>query len=183
LKEHIGYPYTLLSDQMFHHAGSGYAGQGTLCGSLGACSAIINLVAKDEKNSHLKLITDLINWYASFNHPTDEFDGFCHFPGQNRLTPNSPLCHISSSTWAIAAGFSIDSKERKDRCAKVAGRVAMQTVMMLNDYVEGKFVVAAPAMSEHTASCMECHGPEGDFNQQGRMNCNLCHEQPEDHDL
>jgi len=183
LKENIGYPYTMLSDQMFHHAGAGYAGQGTLCGSVGASSAIINLVAKDKKNSHLEMVTDLINWYASFDHPTDEFDGFCRFPGQKRLPPNSPLCHVSSSTWVTAAGVSIDSKERKDRCSKVAGRVAMQTVMMLNDYVDGKFVAAAPAMSEHTASCMDCHGPEADDNQQGRMNCNLCHTQTEDHTL
>mgnify|MGYP001819663735 FL=1 len=168
---------------MFHHAGAGYAGQGTLCGSIGACSAIINLMAKDEADTHLRMVTDLINWYASFAHPTDEFDDFCHFPGQLRLAPNSPLCHVSSSTWVLAAGNSIGSKERKDRCSKVAGRVAMQTVMMLNDYSEGKFVAAAPPVPEHTASCLECHGPEAEDNQQGRMNCNLCHTQNEDHAL
>lgn len=30
---------------MFHHAAGGYGGQGTLCGSIGSCAAIINLVA------------------------------------------------------------------------------------------------------------------------------------------
>ena len=171
----------MLSDEMFHHAGSGYAGQGTLCGSLGACSAIINLVAKDEANTHVMLITDLINWYASYNHPTDEFDAFSHCPGQVRLAPNSPLCHVSSATWVMAAGDAIGSKERKDRCSKVAGKVAMQTVMMLNAYAEGTFAAAAPAVPEHTASCLACHGPEADDNQQGRMNCNLCHGQRADH--
>jgi hypothetical protein len=83
----------------------------------------------------------------------------------------------------MAAGASIDSKERKDRCAKVAGRVAMQTVQMLNDYADGGFVSAAPAVSEHTASCLECHGPRAADNQQGRMKCNLCHGQASDHAL
>ena len=171
----------MLSDEMFHHAGSGYAGQGTLCGSLGACSAIINLVAKDQADTHNKLIADLINWYAAYDHPTDEFDALCHFPGQLRLVPDSPLCHVSSATWVLAAGAAIGSKERKDRCAKVAGKVAMQTVVMLNAYAAGTFTAAAPAVREHTASCLECHGPEADDNQQGRMNCGLCHDQTAEH--
>ena len=44
LKEKVGYPYTTLPDMMMIHAGSGYAGQGTLCGILGGASLIINLV-------------------------------------------------------------------------------------------------------------------------------------------
>jgi len=166
---------------MFHHAAGGYAGQGTLCGSLGACSSLINLVAKDENGTHNKMISDLINWYASYNHPTDEFDSICKFPGQIRKVPDSPLCHVSVSTWTMAAETDIGTKERKDRCAKVAGRVAMQTVMMLNDYADGKFAPMAPDVPEKTASCLECHGPEEDNNQQGRMNCNLCHTHTPDH--
>ena len=166
---------------MFHHAAGGYAGQGTLCGSLGACSAIINLVAKDEDKTHNAMIADLINWYASFNHPTDEFDSVVKFPNQKRVVPGSPLCHISVSTWTMANDTDISSYERKDRCAKVAGRVAMQTVMMLNDYADGKFKPVAPPVSEATASCLECHGPEGDNNQQGQMNCGLCHTHKPDH--
>ena len=181
MKEKIGYPYTLLSDDMFHHAAGGYSGQGTLCGSLGACAAIINLVAKDAEDSHNKMIADLINWYAAFNHPTDEFDSFCHYPKQVRLVPNSPLCHVSVSTWTMAADTKIGTKERKDRCAKVAGRVAMQTIMMLNDYTDKKFAAAAPATSENTATCLECHGTDADNNQQGKMNCNLCHPHSANH--
>ena len=89
MKEKIGYPYTTLPDNMFHHAAGGYAGQGTLCGSLGACSALINLVATDDERSHNQLIGDLINWYASYNHPTDEFDDIVKYPGQVRVVPGS----------------------------------------------------------------------------------------------
>jgi len=181
LKENVGHPWTTMPDNMFHHAAGGYAGQGTLCGSLGACSSIINLVTMDDEKSHNKLIADLINWYTTYNHPTDEFDSVCKFPGQMRMAPNSPLCHVSVSTWTVGAGTEIGSKERKDRCAKVAGRVAMQTVMMLNDYVDGKFTPAAKDLPENTSSCLECHGPDGDHNQQGKMNCNLCHTQTPDH--
>ncbi|MRR37256.1 hypothetical protein EG829_21880, partial [bacterium] len=49
---------------MFHHAAGGYAQQGTLCGSIGSCAAIINLVAKDKDNSHTKILSDLIAWYS-----------------------------------------------------------------------------------------------------------------------
>lgn len=181
MKEKIGYPYTTLSDDMFHHAAGGYASQGTLCGSMGACAALINLVAKDKDDTHNKMITDLINWYASFNHPTDEFDAFVHYPKQIRVVPNSPLCHVSVSTWTVAAKTKINTKERKDRCAKVAGRVAMQTVMMLNDYADGKFKPVAPAVSEKTASCLECHGPDTDNNAQGKMQCDMCHPHAVDH--
>jgi hypothetical protein len=181
LKEKVGYPYTTLSDDMFHHAAGGYAGQGTLCGSIGACSSIINLVAKDENKTHNKMIADLINWYASYNHPTDEFDSIVKFPKQIRVAPGSPLCHVSVSTWTMAADTEIATYERKDRCAKVAGRVAMQTVMMLNDYADGKFKPSAPDVSEKTASCLDCHGPDEDHNQQGRMECGLCHAHTADH--
>jgi len=181
LKEKVGYPYTTLSDDMFHHAAGGYAGQGTLCGSLGACSSIINLVAKDADKSHNKMISDLINWYASFNHPTNEFDSIVKFPKQIRVTPNSPLCHVSVSTWTVAAETEIATYERKDRCAKVAGRVAMQTVIMLNAYADKKWAPVAPGTSKDTASCLECHGPDEDNNQQGKMNCGLCHTHKADH--
>jgi len=181
LKEKIGYPYTTLSDDMFHHAAGGYAGQGTLCGSIGACSAIINLVAKDEKKSHNKLIGDLINWYASFNHPTDEFDSIVKFPKQIRVVPGSPLCHASVSSWAMAANTEIKTYERKDRCAKVAGKVAMQTVTMLNAYADGKWEPVAPDVSDKTESCLDCHGPDGDHNAQGQMECGLCHTNTVDH--
>ena len=181
MKEKVGYPYTTIPDDMFHHAAGGYASQGTLCGSLGACAAIINIVAKDDERSHNKMIKDLINWYATYNHPTDEFDSVVKFPKQKRVVPGSPLCHISVATWTMANETEIATYERKDRCAKVAGKVAMQTVKMLNDYADGKFVPVALDVSEKTETCLECHGPDGDYNQQGQMDCGLCHTHKEDH--
>lgn len=176
MKEKIGYPYTMLSDDMMQHAAAGYGGQGTLCGSLGACSALINLVTMDKNYSHNGMIADLINRYAATNFPTDRFDSICYFPKQIQVVPNSPLCHISVSTWCMAAGVKISSKEKKDRCAKVAGEVAFQTVSMLNDYADGKFKPSAPGVSAETGYCLGCHGSAADHNQQGRMVCASCHD-------
>lgn len=160
---------------MFQHGAAGYGGQGTLCGSLGAGSAIINLVAGDKNFTHNQIIADLINWYAATNFPTERFDDICKFPKQIQVTPNSPLCHVSVSTWTMAAGTTVNAPDRKDRCAKVAGEVAFQTVSRLNDYAAGKFTPSAPGVSAETASCLGCHGPEAANNQNGRMVCASCH--------
>ncbi|MBU0729275.1 MAG: C-GCAxxG-C-C family protein [Proteobacteria bacterium] len=177
MKEKIGFPYTMLSDDMMQHAAAGYGGQGTLCGSLGACSALINLVTMDKNQTHTQMVAHLLNWYAVSNFPTDRFDAICYFPKQVRVVPNSPLCHISVSTWAMKAGVQVSSKEKKDRCAKVAGEVAFQTVLMLNDYADGKYKQSLPAVSAATAHCLSCHGPAGaENNQQGRMVCDMCHD-------
>jgi len=63
----------------------------------------------------------------------------------------------------------------------VAGKVAMQTVSMLNAYADGKWKPVAPGVSAKTGSCLECHGPGGDHNEQGMMECGLCHSQTPDH--
>jgi hypothetical protein len=165
----------MLPDGMFQHAAAGYAGQGTLCGSLGATSALINLVTRDQNMSHNAIIADLINWYASAELPTNRFDELSDFPGQLRLIPNSPLCHISVSTWTTAAGSTIGSAERADRCAKVAGEVAYQTVVRLNAYADGKYAATAPGVSEATGYCLSCHGPSAQHNQMGQMVCSSCH--------
>jgi hypothetical protein len=175
LKETVGHPYTMLPDDMFQHGAAGYSGQGTLCGSLGASAAIINLVAKDQEMTHNKIIADLINWYASAEFPPNRFDEICKYPGQVQVSPNSPLCHVSVSTWTMAAGTKIDTDDRKDRCAKVAGEVAYQTAIRLNAYADGNFTPSAPGVAEATGYCLSCHGPDAENNQQGQMACGLCH--------
>ena len=175
MKEQIGSPYTSLPDDIFHHAASGYGGQGTLCGALGSCAAIINLVAKDKDNNHNKLIAHLINWYAEQSFPTTRFDGICYFPKQVRVVPNSPLCHVSVSSWAVAAKTTVTSKEKKDRCAKVTGETVLRTVQLLNDYHEGK-ALPGVAKAKDATYCLSCHGPAEANNQQGQMQCSMCHD-------
>ncbi|MHB8766438.1 MAG: C-GCAxxG-C-C family (seleno)protein [Deferrisomatales bacterium] len=176
LREKIGYPYTVLPEDMFHHAAGGYAGQGTLCGSIGSCAAIINLVAMDDKKTHSKLVADLIHWYGQYNFPSKRFDAIATFKDQVQAVPDSPLCHVSVSTWMTKGGVGYNDKPRKDRCAKVTADTVYRMVEMLNQHMEGTYVAAGPKLSPETENCLSCHGPKASFNQQGAMNCLSCHD-------
>jgi hypothetical protein len=183
LKEQVGYPYTTLPDMMMIHAGSGYGGHGTLCGALGGTSLIINLVAYDAKNQTYKQMIDrLFYWYAEQEFPTTRFDDLSSMPGQIRVRAMSPLCHTSVSKWTLAAGAEVTSKAKMERCAKVAGEVAHTATMALNDYFDGKWTPPAWKPSKGIEHCLQCHGPDdpehstdGMNNQQGHMECLLCH--------
>lgn len=176
MREKIGFPYTLLPEDMFHHAAGGYGQQGSLCGSIGSCAAIINLVAKDKDNSHTKLLGDLISWYSQFSFPSQRFDSVATYKKQLQKVAGSPLCHASVSTWMMAAKSSYSAKDRKDRCAKVAADTVYQTVVMLNDYSDGKYKSLAANLSKETESCLSCHGPKAADNQKGQMDCVSCHD-------
>ena len=176
MQEKIGFPYTLLPGDMFHHAAGGYAQQGTLCGSIGSCAAIINLVAMDKDNNHMKLLGDLISWYSQYSFPSQRFDSIATYKNQLQTAAVSPLCHTSVSGWMMAAKSSYSAKDRKDRCAKVAADTVYQTVVMLNEYTEGKYKPLAAKLSKETENCLSCHGTKAADNQKGQMNCVSCHD-------
>ncbi|MDY0267762.1 C-GCAxxG-C-C family (seleno)protein [Trichloromonas sp.] len=176
LREKVGFPYTALPDRMFDHASNGYANQGTLCGALGACAAVINLVAYYGQGTHKKLIENLFTWYANTPLPSVRFDAISAYPDQVQVTPHSPLCHVSESTWAGAAGAAIGSEEKRARCAKVTAETVYQTVVILNEYLDAKFAPVSAGLSAETHYCLSCHGPRADDNQQGMMTCTVCHD-------
>lgn len=161
---------------MFHHAAGGYGGQGTLCGSIGSCAAIINLVAADDKKTHSKLAADLIAWYAQTSFPSNRFDDIAKHKDQLQLVPNSPLCHVSVSSWMMAAKTNYDGKDRKDRCAKVTADTVYKMVEMLNQHVDGSYKMVGAKLTEYTESCLSCHGPKAANNQRGEMDCLSCHD-------
>ena len=183
LKEKVGYPYTTLPEMMMIHAGSGYAGHGTLCGALGGTALIINLVTYDGKSDIYKQMIDrLFYWYAEQDFPTTRFDDISSMPGQIRVKAMSPLCHTSVSKWSLAAGAQVTSKAKMERCAKVAGEVAYTATLALNEYFDGKWTPPAWKPSKGIEHCIGCHGPgtvghesEGMNNQQGHMECLMCH--------
>ena len=185
LREKAGYPWTTLPDRMMMHGAAGYAGHGTLCGALGGTSLIINLVAyKDAKDvMYTQLIDRLYYWYAKQEFPSTMFDDISSMPKQIRVKSLSPLCHTSVSKWTLAAGAQVTSKEKKERCAKVSGEVVYITVKALNEYFDGKWTPPVWEPSKETAYCVTCHGPadmqhakEGMNQQQGHMECLLCHD-------
>jgi len=167
---------------MFAHAGSGYAGHGTLCGALGVSSCLINLVLYDEEHKYAAVIDRMMWWYAGMMFPTERFDDISAVPKQVKAQAMTPLCHTSVSKWTLAAGVEVTSKDKYERCAKVAGEVVYTVVHALNEYFEGRWKPAKWTPSEETAHCVSCHGPEGfpEYldgmnHQQGHMECLLCH--------
>ena len=167
---------------MFANLAAGYGGQGTLCGALGVAAQFFNLVAFDQQKTYVKMTDDLFQWYSRTVFPTKRFDDICYYPDQVQQLAKSPLCHVSVSQWTLAAGAGVTSKQKKDRCAKVTGEVVVRAVVMLNDYLEGRYAQPEYPFEEENAACLDCHGADdmwhdkdGMNNQQGRMTCNLCH--------
>jgi hypothetical protein len=184
LKEQVGYPWTTLPDMMMAHAAAGYGGHGTLCGALGGASTIINMVTysgKRDEQQNNKIVDRLFWWYAAQDFPSDRFDDLSPMPKQIRVKAMSPLCHTSVSKWAVAAGATIKSDAKIERCAKVAGEVAYTVTLALNEYFEGKWTPPVWKPSAGTEHCVSCHGPDiatqkaARWNQQGHLECGMCH--------
>jgi hypothetical protein len=100
LKEAVGYPRTTLPDKMMAHAAAGYRGNGTLCGTLGGASTIINMFTysgKRDEQQNNQIIHRLFWWYAEQNFPTERFDNLSPMPRQIRVKARSPLCRVSVS--------------------------------------------------------------------------------------
>ena len=167
---------------MFEHAAQGYAGHGTLCGVLGVCSCLVNLVTYDKEFSYAAIIDRMMYWYSGMVFPTERFDHLSEFPGQLKAQAMTPLCHSSVSKWTLTAGVEVSSKEKYERCAKVAGETVYTVVHYLNEYFAGRWKPAKWTPSVEIQHCISCHGPEPYQNytssmnqQQGHMECLLCH--------
>jgi hypothetical protein len=88
----------------------------------------------------------------------------------------SVLCHASTTRWGKTAGYTIPSKERKERCRRLTADIAAQTVTILNAYHANAFV-ANVHHNETAETCLTCHGGEGKLaNTSGSMTCTSCHE-------
>jgi mono/diheme cytochrome c family protein len=171
-----------MPDFMFEHAAAGYGGHGTLCGALGVCSSIINLVVYDKEGTFRDMIDRMMYWYGETSFPTERFDDISKIPKQIKTKAMSPLCHTSVSKWTLAAGAKVTSKEKKERCAKTTGEVVYTVVHYLNEYFDGRWKPAKWSPSKEIAHCVQCHGPDdmyhtldGMNHQQGHMECLLCH--------
>ena len=185
LKEKVGYPWTTMPDMMMAHAAAGYGGHGTLCGALGGASTIINMVTygekRDQYQQNSQIIDRLFWWYADQDFPSERFDDLSPMPKQIKVKAMSPLCHTSVSKWAVAAGATIKSDAKIERCAKVAGEVAYIVTLALNEFFEGKWTPPVWKPSKDTEHCVSCHGPDlaqqkaATWNQQGHMECLMCH--------
>ncbi|WP_040378578.1 C-GCAxxG-C-C family protein [Dethiobacter alkaliphilus] len=173
LREDNGSPWDTIPQDMFRYGAGGAYSWGTLCGALNGSLAVINLA----RENHPELGNELVGWYTEFPFPTDKHESYCNIPDQITTVAKSPLCHISVSTWANAAGATVNSDEKADRCAKLSGDTAAYAAQLLNDALENNFAPAFTVSDEYS-HCMDCHtGKDSVFdNQQGKMSCTSCHD-------
>lgn len=159
LQKSVGEPYASLPIEAFRFGHGGTVGWGTLCGTLlGASLAASFAAGKDGE----RIANDVIQWYTVTELPTFT-PASPKATFKNTNTSNSPLCHVSVSTWMEKEGVVFKSPERKDRCARIAASVAMKTAALLNDWSDGKYKPShgsqvkahdRPAQS----NCDGCHG-------------------------
>ncbi|WP_372947864.1 C-GCAxxG-C-C family protein [Mariniphaga sp.] len=174
LADKFGEPFTSFPIHMFKYGHGGIGGFGSVCGALNGAAALIGLFVTD-KNVQDKMITDLFQWYEKESLPV--------FNPQNAVfdfTPvvsasNSVLCHASNTNWCKTSGFSVDSKERKERCRRLTGDVAQKVTASLNDIYTNAYITNTHT-NEATNSCVACHGNDGKVkNTSVKMSCTSCH--------
>jgi len=189
LREKIGHPYDsfpIEPPNIMSFGVSGVVGWASLCGALNGASAAITLITKNYK----PIINELFGWYQDASFPSDQSNEYASkhqflvkkYKSDKILAKSvakSPLCHVSVTHWCKASNLPSGSKERSERCARVAGDVAARTVELLNMYAEGKFKPTY-AFSAEVAGCRQCHFKGKDFEAgqftRGKMDCTLCHE-------
>lgn len=188
LAEQHGYPYTQIPTEMMVFGKGGVVGWGMTCGAILGASAAIYLVAEEPDAD--AIINELIEWYCQTPLPSDISNQYAtnheflvvDYKSDAELAQSvsgSPLCHISVSQWSTATGFASGSKERSERCGRLAGDVAAKAVELLNAHHGGTFMAAFEA-SEEAQICQGCHKKgknyeDGNFTQ-GKGECLLCHE-------
>jgi hypothetical protein len=159
---------------MFKYGHGGVGGYGSVCGALNGAAAVIGLVITD-KVTQDKIIADIFQWYEKESLPlyNPVNPGLDFNPP--KVTANSVLCHASNTNWCKAAGFKVNSKERKERCRRLTGDVAQKVTTVLNDVAANTYVTNVNN-NEAANSCLACHGSEGKVNNISvKMSCTSCH--------
>ena len=168
LVEQLGAPYKDFPFWMMRYGAGGIKGWATVCGALNGAAAATQLVSPDPD----PVINALFEWYehAALPNVTVKNAKFAEI----RSVAQSPLCHISIHSWTKVAGKGPYSPERAERCGRIAGSVARQTVLLLNAQAAGKPVTFA--LTAQTRGCMSCHEKGGAVeNIRAKMDCNGCH--------
>lgn len=173
LENNIGAPWTNIPMEIMLFGRGGGAGWGSLCGTLNGGAAIISLVTS--KADSTALINELWSWYADRDLPSPEANNTSYqvkkvtWPLPSNIS-GSVLCHPSVSQWCLIAKKEVGSDERKERCARLAGDIAAQTVKILNEHFNQTFVSTFHD-SQDVIDCMGCHSK----NTTTHMECVSCH--------
>ena len=168
-----GEPYSSYPIHMMKFGTSGVAGYGSLCGALNGGAALIGLFCQDDSVRN-KMIQELLRWYEKAELPTYK-PSFSPIESEIVQTKsNSVLCHISVGEWCGVSGYKASSRERLDRCARVAGDVSGKTTEILNKWLKGDYI--SGNLTSIADDCRSCHGTGGEVDDiKGLMDCSICH--------
>ena len=176
-------PWGTLPLDMFRFGGGGALSWGTLCGALNGALFVMQIALG--KTNMGPVGNDLMGWYTKYPFPSTALDAYTPYKKQVRTVAASPLCHNSVSIWCDAADKTVNSAEKKARCAKVAGETAARAAQLMNAFlIDNKFNPVF-AFDPDTQGCMSCHtGPGSKYDdEQGKMACAPCHDDVKhDHD-
>ncbi len=163
LQEEIGEPYSSLPLDAFKFGHSGVVGWGTTCGTLIGAGIATAFIAGENGE---QILNEVIKWYTNTSLPNFK-------PSNPKATihtesvSHSPLCHISVGRWMKKARVTdYRSDPRKERCARLAGRVAKQTVIILNKWADGNL-----------GKITKSHSAIAAFGLPAQNNCSDCHKQ------
>lgn len=148
----------------YRWAHGGMAGWGALCGTMPGAGIVIGLVTKETDTA--EAMTNDLAFYYSYNElPSYAPAKVLKAELQDMTIAGTPICHISIGKWMRATGMEFLSDARAERCARVAANITMETVKMLNDWADGKYVpkhkplynVIANGITSQN-NCTDCHG-------------------------
>ena len=147
-------------------AHGGLAGWGALCGTLTGAGTIIGFATEDTDIAE-NMVNDLAFYYSYTELPSFSPAKIIKTKLQNMTMAGTPVCHISVGRWMRAEGAAFLSDGRAERCARVAANVAIETTIMLNDHLAGKYTPKHKALYNVAANgitsqnnCIDCHGNE-----------------------
>ncbi len=172
----IGGPWTTLplNVGMFHNGGGPY---GETCGGVMGPYFIMSLVGAGSA-----LGAQWHKWCSETAFPSTQWDEFSTFKATIQTTANSPLCHVSRTTWENAYLEQWDHVSTYDtsRCGKMYADMTMKAVQMLNDWKAGTAIAPWAAAADYE-NCYSCHNTlytekkVGASYPSGKEDCNNCH--------
>ena len=121
-------PWLQLPSGLYKFANGGVLGWGTICGALNGTIAVMTLLNKQNVVGEA-----LLDYFSTAELPTNALVGKTP-PGATAplkaitaTVSNSPLCHISASTWAAAAGVAVSDPLKGERCVRLVADVVART--------------------------------------------------------
>ena len=164
LKDKVGGEWKNYPIDSMRWAHGGFAGWGTLCGTLTGAGTIIGLVT-NETDTAEEMTNDLAFYYSYTELPDYEPPKIIKSQIKHMTMSGTPVCHISVGKWMKAEGAAFLTDQRAERCARLAANIAIKTTEMLNAWANGKYTakhqplynVAANGITSQN-NCTDCHG-------------------------